>query len=86
MSDAPFLPNEQWWLAEIDQYGNPKLSDGAHSNREGVEKALYLHRSLGLEKDKRYACAQVILTECEPVSHGANEDAIRTLNSIGLKP
>lgn len=85
MSVCP-LPPEQWWLAEIDRYGNPKLCDGAHSTREGVEEALYLHQCLGLGKGKRYAAAQVLLTEIEAKPHGADEGAIQGINSIGLRP
>lgn len=75
----------QWWLAKLDQYGNPKLVDGAHSDRAGVEQALYLINRLGLGKGNRYACARVEVTDVEPVAHNANEDALATLNSIGLK-
>lgn len=76
----------QFWLARLDQYGNPTLTDGPHDERTGVEQALYLFRNLGLGRGNSYACAEVVLTDVEPVSHGANEDAISGLNSIGLKP
>ena len=76
----------QFWLAKLDQYGNPTLTDGPHDERPGVEQALYLFRRLGLGKAERYACAEVVITEVEPTPHGANEDALNTLNGIGLKP
>lgn len=78
--------DRQFWLASLDQYGNPKLVDGAHKDREGVEQAAYLIARLGLGKGERYACAEVILTPVEAAAHGANEDALRTLNQIGLHP
>lgn len=80
------LRSPQFWLAEIDQHGNPTLCDGSHSDRAGVEKAAYLFNCLGLSKERRFACAEVILTEVDAKPHGANEDALKTLNSIGLKP
>lgn len=80
------LRSPQFWLAEIDQHGNPTLHDGSHDDRAGVEQAAYLLTRLGFSKGKRYACAEVILTEVEAKPHGANEDALSTLNSIGLKP
>lgn len=83
MSD---LRTPQFWLAEIDQHGNPTLHDGSHETREGVEKAAYLMTRLGFSKGKRYACAEVILTEVEAKPHDSNEEALSTLNSIGLKP
>lgn len=83
MSD---LRTPQFWLAEIDQYGNPKLIDGSHDDRNGVEQAAYLINSLGLGRGKTYACAEVHLSPVVPKPHGADEDAISTLNSIGLRP
>ncbi len=81
------LPNTQWWLASLDQYGNAKLCDGPHADRAGVEEAMYLFRSLGLERSVGgYAAAEVRLTAVEPIAHGANTDAITTLNAIGLRP
>lgn len=80
------LRSPQFWLAQIDQHGNPTLHDGSHGSREGVEEAAYLLTRLGFAKGVRYACAEVILTEVEAKPHGANEDALNTLNNIGLKP
>lgn len=76
----------QFWLAKVDQYGNPTLTDGAHSDRAGVERAIYLFGRLGLGKGNTYRCAEVILTDVEPKANGANEEAIRALNETGLKP
>ena len=42
MKQAVNLRSPQFWLAEIDQYGNPRLVDGAHATRAGVEQAAYL--------------------------------------------
>lgn len=74
--------NVQFWLAELDQHGNPTLIDGAHSGREGVEQAAYLHIRLGLTSGKRMAVAQVILSDVTPNGKGVNEEAINILNSI----
>lgn len=78
--------NVQWWLADIDQYGNAKLTDGPHNERSGVEQAAYLLKRLGLAKDRRFACARVELTDVEAKPHDANEEALETLNGIGLRP
>ncbi|WP_192246157.1 hypothetical protein [Mesorhizobium silamurunense] len=80
------MTTTQFWLAELDQYGNAKLTDGPHSDRAGVEQASYLMQRLGLDRGKKYACAEVILTEVEAKSHGANEEALSALNSTGLRP
>lgn len=72
----------QFWLARLDQYGNPTLVDGAHGERAGVEKAMYLFQRLHLAKGEVYACAEVIITPVDAVPHGANEEAIKTLTSV----
>lgn len=72
----------QWWLAELDQYGNPKLIDGAHSRRSAVNKAAHLIQALHLgTSNRRFAVARVELSECVPSSKGVNQSAVRTLNS-----
>jgi hypothetical protein len=76
----------QWWLAELDMHGNPKLTDGAHSVRAGAEKALTLMQRLGLAKDRHFAIAEVRLTEPTGKHGQVNEEAIATLNAIGLRP
>lgn len=70
------LPNVQWWLAELDQHGNPKLVDGAHDERAGAEKALAIISGLGFNRGRRYACARVELTEVQPNATGVNQDAM----------
>ena len=86
MPDARHLPDVQWWLAELDQYGNAKLCDGPHDARSAVERALYLRQRLGMAKMKRFAAAEVMLTEVVAAPHGANEEALRFLNDAGLRP
>ena len=76
----------QWWLAELDVYGNPKLADGAHDKRDGAEEALTLIQRLGLAKERRFAIAEVRLTEPTGEHGPVNEEAIATLNAIGLRP
>ena len=76
----------QWWLAELDMHGNPKLTDGAHSVRAGAEEALTLMQRLGLAKDRHFAIAEVRLTEPTGKHGQVNEEAIATLNAIGLRP
>jgi hypothetical protein len=71
--------SEQWWLARLDQYGNPTLCDGAHSTREGVERALYLIKGLRLDRGDRYAAVHLFVSDVEPKAHGANEEAIAIL-------
>lgn len=71
----------QFWLAELDPHGNPRLLDGAHRTREGVEKAAYLHMRLGLQKGLTFACAEVHITPVEAAPHGANEEALSILSA-----
>ncbi len=80
------ISNIQWWLAELDRYGNPRLCDGAHSERTGAERAMYLYKCLGLEKGMQYGICRVEMLPSVAIPHGANEESISTLNSIGLKP
>jgi hypothetical protein len=48
----------QYWLAELDSEGNPKLVDGAHSDMESVGRILAMqNRGNGT----RYAVAQILL-------------------------
>lgn len=76
----------QWWLATLDRYGNPTLCDGAHSERAGAEKAMYLYGRLGLSNGARYGICRVEVFPAVAAARGANEAAISTLNSIGLRP
>jgi hypothetical protein len=82
---APTI-GEQWWLAKLDQHGNPTLTDGAHSDRAGADQAKYLLDRLGLSRDRRLVVARVTLSEANPSGEGVNEEAVGTLNSIGLRP
>ena len=70
----------QWWLAELDRYGNAKLVDGQHSGRAGADKAMYLIKALHLDAGRRYAVARVELSEPKPSGEGVNHEAIKTLN------
>lgn len=36
----------QWWAAELDQYGNPTLFDGAHGSREDAAKSMQLIKAV----------------------------------------
>lgn len=73
----------QYWLAELDDYGNPTLVDGAHSEREGAEKAMTLMNSLTCISmdDRKFAIAEVILTKPTGEHGPLNQDAIDTLNT-----
>ncbi len=78
--------DEQWWLVELDEHGNPALVDGAHGDRHGADRAKYLFDSLGFSGNRRLVVAHVVLSEASPSSSGINRDAISTLNAIGLRP
>jgi hypothetical protein len=74
----------QYWLAELDQHGNPKLIDGAHSDAEGANRAAYLIGAmhLGGNRPRRFAVARVELSECVPTAAGVNLEAVRTINMM----
>jgi hypothetical protein len=75
-------PETQWWLARLDQHGNPTLCDGAHSERAGADRAFYLFGRLKLSKDgERYAVAEVRLSEPVANPQGVDESAINILNA-----
>ena len=76
----------QFWLAELDRYGNPKLVDGAHQERSRAEEAATIIRRLGLAMDRRFAVAEVRLSGLTGEHGPLNEEAIQTLNDIGLRP
>ena len=76
----------QWWLAELDMHGNPRLTDGAHGQRAGAEEALTLIQRMGLANERRFAIAEVRLTEPTGEHGPLNDEAIATLNAIGLRP
>jgi hypothetical protein len=74
----------QYWLAELDQYGNPKLVDGAHSNEQGANQAAWLIKAMNLggDRPRRFAVARVELSECVPTAAGVNLEAVRTINMM----
>lgn len=74
----------QWWLAALDKYGNPTLTDGAHSDRDGADRAAYLIEAMGLSPGARYAVAKVELTAPRPSGRGVNHDAIAQINRAAL--
>ncbi len=76
----------QWWLAELNRYGNARLADGPHKARLGAEQALYLLRRLGMVGERQFAIAEVRLTPPTGEHAPANEEAIATLNAMGLRP
>lgn len=73
----------QYWLAELDRYGNPTLIDGAHSKRGGAEEALILRRRIPFIKTegRRFAIAEVHLSEPTGERGPLNENALRTLGA-----
>jgi hypothetical protein len=75
--------NKQYWLAELDKYGNPTLTDGAHSDRNGAEEALTLRKRLPMisTEGKKYAIAEVILSEPTGEHGDLNEDALKALGA-----
>lgn len=66
----------QFWLAELDRWGNPKLIDGSHDDRAGVERAVYLHQQLGFAKCKTLACVRCEITPVEASSDGVNQESL----------
>ena len=73
--------DRQFWLAELDKYGNPKLVDGSHSERAGAEEALTLRKRLPMlsTEGKSYAIAEVILSKPTGEHGELNEDALKAL-------
>lgn len=51
LEDGP-KTNTQWWIAEIDQYGNPTLVDGAHGSRQDAEDSIPALKSLWTREGK----------------------------------
>lgn len=77
------LRTPQYWLAELDQYGNPKLIDGSHSTPEGVNEAAYLIKAMNLgNPNRKFAVAAVHLSECVPSSNGVDHEAITAINTV----
>jgi hypothetical protein len=72
----------QYWLAEIDQHGNPKLIDGAHGDPQGPANARFLIESMHLgEPGRKFATAKVELSPCVPSAAGINLETVRTINA-----
>ena len=70
-------PIVEWWLGSLSEYGYvAELEDGPHEDREGVEQALYLIRSLGLSRDRNFVCVRLEQSEVEPIAHDVNEEAL----------
>lgn len=80
------MSQTHWWLGEIGPYGYSKPIDGPHENRAGVEEAAYLLARLGLQRERKFSCLEITETPVEAKPHEANEEAISTLNQIGLRP
>lgn len=77
----------QFWLAELDRYGNPALIDGSHETAEGANQAAYLIKAMHLGKpDRKFAVARVELLECVPSSKDVDHEAVATINRIRRKP
>lgn len=76
----------QWWLGKLDRYDNVKeLTDGAHSEAAGAHEAMHLFKRLGLaDADTKYAVIRCEVFEPVPDGSRANQDALKTLNGIGL--
>jgi hypothetical protein len=78
---VPALRTPQYWLAELDGYGNPTLVDGSHDDAEGANRASYLIQSMKLGRPGRvFAVAKVELSECVPTDRGVNHEAVATIN------
>lgn len=72
-----------YWLAELDNYGTPKLMDGPHDNRNGADEALYLIKRLGLfDQSKKYAIAKVVVSEPDDKDHDINEEAADNVRQL----
>jgi hypothetical protein len=82
VASQPEAKDVQYWLAELDQYGNPKLIDGAHSDAQGANRAAYLITAMRLgAPNRKFAVARVELSECTPSAAGVNLEAVRTINN-----
>jgi hypothetical protein len=78
----------QWWLGKLDRHDNVvELTDGAHSEAAGAHEAMYLLNRLGLtNKDTKYAVVRCEIFKPIPDGSRVNQDALKTLNDIGLNP
>ena len=65
-----------WWLAQVSRYGYAcSLCDGPHSDRERVEQALYLIRSLEPERGRKFCCVRVEQSDIQPVAHDVEHES-----------
>lgn len=80
-------PN-QYYLGKLTRHGGiASLDDGPHDEEQGAHEAYYLLQRLGLlKKDAEYAVVRCEISAPRPDSSGVNEEALNTLNSIGLRP
>jgi hypothetical protein len=76
----------QFWLAELDRYGNPTLIDGAHGERSGAEEALTLRKRLPMlsTEGRRFAIAEVHLSDPTGEHGPLNEEALQALGADAL--
>lgn len=71
----------QWWVAELDKYGNPTLTDGAHTNKESCEEAIFIMESLIKDKKNR-VIVKVEIYPGEASQHNVNVDSLKILKQI----
>lgn len=77
------MRSPQYWLAELDQHGNPTLVDGCHDSPAAANKAAYLIQALHLgPADRRFVVAKVELSECVPSDAGVNHEAVKAINIL----
>lgn len=77
------LRTPQYWLAEIDQHGNPKLVDGSHDSPEGCNQAAFLIQGIGLGKPARkFAVAKIELSECVQSGANVNHEAVESCRKM----
>ncbi len=78
------IQNPQWWLVELDRYGNcSRMVDGAHSDAGGANQAAYLIKSMHLSSENcQFAVAKIELFPCEPTDKGVNHEAVEQINSV----
>lgn len=74
----------EYYLAELRPGQSADLTDGPHGDRSGAEQAFTLFHSLDCIKTegRKFAIAEVILTEPKGDDSNINIDAIKTLNGI----
>lgn len=63
-----------FWLAEADAPW--KLVDGPHSERAGVEQALYLISGMGMRRGRQFVCVEATVTDVKPIAHDVDHEAL----------